>query len=118
MHGGSRDGAGRKRGSTNSKTTIERAAVREQVEAIKAEGDTPLEVLLKIMRTTNDEALRIDCAKAAAPYVHPKLANVQHSGDAENPVETVTRIELASPEIDHGTNRAASQAVTGIYGAS
>jgi hypothetical protein len=109
MRGGARPGAGRKKGATNTKTAIERAAIREKVEAIKSEGDTPLEVLLRIMRTAKDEATIIDCAKAAAPYVHPKLNNIQHSGDAENPVETVTRVELSSPEIDHSTNRAATQ---------
>lgn len=86
MHGGKRPGAGRRKGSTNTKTAIERAAVREKVEAIKSEGDLPLDVLLRIMRTSKDETVIIDCAKAAAPYIHPKLASVEHTGDPDNPL--------------------------------
>ena len=32
----------------------------------------------------------MDMAKAAAPYVHPKLANIQHANDPENPLNSVT----------------------------
>lgn len=118
MRGGARPGAGRKKGSTNTKTALERAAVREKVEAIKAEGETPLEILLRIMRTATDEAVVIDCAKAAAPYVHPKLSSVEHKGDPDNPLETVTRIELTSPETDDRQDRAAAQTPLGIFGTS
>ena len=33
-------------------------------------------------------AVRLDAAKAAAPYVHPKLAQIDatHKGDAEHPL--------------------------------
>ncbi len=118
MHGGPRLGAGRRKGSTNTKTAIERAAVKEKVEAIKAEGDLPLDVLLRIMRSSKDEAVIIDCAKAAAPYVHPKLASIEHKGDPDNPLETVTHIVLTSPETDDSTDRTASQAHPGIHGPS
>lgn len=38
----------------------------------------PLDFLLGIMRDAGaDEAKRIDCAKAAAPYLHAKLANIE-----------------------------------------
>jgi hypothetical protein len=68
-HGGARPGAGRKAGSATQRT-------REIANAV-AEGLTPLEYLTSIYRDENaDEAKRIDAAKAAAPYVHPKLANV------------------------------------------
>ena len=86
MHGGKRPGAGRRKGATNTKTAIERAAVREKIEAIKSEGDLPLDVLLRIMRTSKDETVIIDCAKAAAPYIHPKLASLEHKGDPDNPL--------------------------------
>ena len=47
----------------------------------KRQGLTPLDYLLSVMR---DEALerdaRVDAAKAAAPYVHARLAAVEHSG--------------------------------------
>jgi len=116
MHGGKREGAGRRKGSTNTRTAIERAATREKIDAIKSEGETPLEVLLRIMRASKDEAVIIDCAKAAAPYIHPKLSSVEHKGDPDNPLETVTRIELTSPEGRNGSDRAAAQTPMGVFG--
>lgn len=72
-HGGRRPGAGRKAGSA-TKRTIEIA------NAI-AEGLTPLEYLTSVYQDPNaDEAKRIDCAKAAAPYVHPKRAPIDSEG--------------------------------------
>lgn len=56
---------------------------------------TPLEVMLKAMRF-HSEAQRWDqaasVAKDAAPYMHPRLAAVEHSGRDGGPIE-VTRIE-------------------------
>jgi UDP:flavonoid glycosyltransferase YjiC (YdhE family) len=68
--GGARIGAGRKPGAASTRT-------REIADAI-AEGLTPLEYLASIYRDeTKDEMRRIDAAKAAAPYVHAKLANIE-----------------------------------------
>lgn len=79
--GGKREGAGRKKGTPN-KATQERQA------EIAASGLTPLDFMLQIMRDqdrpTED---RFEAAKAAAPYVHPKLANVEHSGKDGGPIE-------------------------------
>lgn len=70
-HGGKRPGAGRKPGVPN-KVTAERQA------EIAASGKTPLDYLLDVMRDENREASeRLDAAKAAAPYVHPKLSSVE-----------------------------------------
>lgn len=81
--GGSRKGAGRKPGSVTTKT-------RAIAEAAMAEGITPLEYMLEVMRRASDhedpkiqvqrEAMRFEAAKAAAPYIHPRLASVEHSG--------------------------------------
>ena len=46
-------------------------------------GLTPLEFLLEVMRDDEmDLLIRMDAAKSAAPYVHPKLASVEmkHTG--------------------------------------
>lgn len=52
-----------------------------------AQGVTPLEYMLSLMRDeTQDLPIRADMAKAAAPYVHPKLANVEHSGKDGSPL--------------------------------
>ena len=73
--GGKREGAGRPKGSVN-KATAERQAV------VAASGLTPLDYMLALMRDEGaDEAKRLDAAKAAAPYVHPRLAAVEHSGE-------------------------------------
>ena len=66
---------GRGRGSKN-KATAKREA------QIARSGLTPLAFLIKRMRDTKaDMAERIACAKAAAPYVHPKLEAIEHTGD-------------------------------------
>lgn len=88
--GGARQGAGRKRGSVTTKT-------REIAEKAMAEGMTPLEVMLKAMRQHAD-AERWDqaavVAKDAAPYIHPKLAAVEHTGRDGGAIEAdlTTRI--------------------------
>jgi hypothetical protein len=87
-HGGSRPGAGRKPGAANKMSQAAR-------EAAAASGITPLDFFLLVMRDkANDLDTRMDAAKAAAPYVHPRLAAVVHSvhdAPPENRAEKVTR---------------------------
>lgn len=67
-HGGSRPGAGRKPGTINrsSKDLLEKAS---------RSGLLPVDYMLGVMRDESlDTRLRIDAAKAAAPYVHQKLS--------------------------------------------
>lgn len=72
--GGRREGAGRKAGVPN-KATLQKAAM------IAASGLTPLDYMLRILRDeAGDPAIRMDAAKAAAPYVHPRLNAIEHSG--------------------------------------
>jgi hypothetical protein len=73
--GGKRPGAGRKPGTANVKT-------REIADKAAAEGITPLEVMLKAMRSFHDAGdleKAAHFAKDAAPYVHAKLANIDHA---------------------------------------
>lgn len=68
--GGKREGAGRPAGATTKRS-------REIAEKAAEEGITPLEYMLGLLR--NEECpslLRFEAAKAAAPYVHAKLAAV------------------------------------------
>jgi len=79
---------GRKKGSLNKRT-------REMLEKANNAGLTPLEYLLSVMRNENeDEARRLDAAKAAAPYIHPRLTAVEHSGNAGKPltIQVVTGV--------------------------
>jgi hypothetical protein len=49
--------------------------------------------MLGIMRNEQlPEPYRLDAAKSAAPYVHPKLANIEHQGkDGGNIVIEIVR---------------------------
>lgn len=78
---------GRAKGTPN-KVTEKR---REIAERALSEGITPLEYMLNIMRKETPagadaathlqyDALRFEAAKSAAPYVHPRLAAIEHSG--------------------------------------
>lgn len=71
---GSPKTGGRQKGTPNKATKARETAIAES-------GLTPLEYMLSVMRDlAADEGKRLDAAKAAAPYVHPKLANVELSG--------------------------------------
>src|SRR5262245_53985760 len=72
---------GRKKGTPNKATAAKAAA-------IAASGLTPLDYLLSVLRDeANPPALRIDAAKSAAPYVHPKLSAVELAGKDGGPIE-------------------------------
>lgn len=90
---------GRQKGSKNKATLLQEAAVAERVAQAKNSGVTPLEFMLSVMRDeTRPFAERYAAARDAAPYQHPKLASVEHGGNPDAPIETITRIELTAPE--------------------
>jgi len=65
--GGFRVGAGRPRKGTAPKPKLLSAA------AIEAGGQSPLEYMLDVMRDASaDPRMRLEAAKAAAVYMHPK----------------------------------------------
>ena len=69
-HGGKRTNAGRKPGVANRIT-------REAVERAAEGGEMPLDYMLRVMRDpVAEQSRRDDMAKAASPYVHPKLAQI------------------------------------------
>lgn len=71
--GGKREGAGRKPGAQNKATQKQRKAVLES-------GLSPLDYMLSVMRDeSNDQHERLDAAHKAAPYVHAKLATLDHN---------------------------------------
>lgn len=75
--GGPRPGSGRPKGSANKKT-------QELVAKLTESGMMPLEYMLTVMRDpTASQPRRDEMAKSAAPYCHPKLANVQFTGDVK-----------------------------------
>jgi hypothetical protein len=73
-HGGARKGAGKPRGA---KTRVTQEAIKRA-----GEGETPLEYMLRVMRSEDEPAERRDeMALAAAPYVHAKLSQVETKGE-------------------------------------
>ena len=90
MVGGKRIGAGRKKGIPNRST-------QERMAALIAGGESPLEFMLRVMRdTTVDYSVRQDMAKASAPYMHPRLATTEITGDADKPVAHKVEVVFVS----------------------
>ena len=51
------------------------------IQAVEAGGITPLQYLLDIMRgELQDPVMRFEAAKAAAPYIHARLASTELTG--------------------------------------
>jgi hypothetical protein len=62
---------------------------------LAAQGITPLDYMLGIVRNEQeDRTVRLDAAKAAAPYVHARLQAVTLGGDPENPIKVDNMSEL------------------------
>lgn len=68
--GGARPGAGRRKGAASKKT-------REIADSAAENGETPLEYMLRVMRTSEDSKRRDTMAIAAAPFIHPRLASTE-----------------------------------------
>jgi hypothetical protein len=90
---------GKKTGG-RQKGTRNKATLRRQRD-VERSGTTPLEYMLKVMRNPKaDSGRRDDMAKAAAPYVHPKLASMQHTGKGGGPITTVDLTKMSSDDIE------------------
>jgi hypothetical protein len=93
---------GRKAGVPNRATAAKAAE-------IEASGQTSLDFMLTVMRNTDETPeRRLEAAKAAAPYVHPRLAAIQHTGNDEkeiavsrDPIETARRIAFLLAQALH-----------------
>ena len=76
--------SGRKKGSKNRRTFAQRIAKEYELE--------PLDYMLNILNDKKKEdPERMDAAKAAAPYIHPKLATIDMNHDGG--FEIINRIE-------------------------
>jgi hypothetical protein len=81
---------GRKKGAPNKATAAKAVA-------IAASGLAPLDYLLSLLRNESlDHNIRLDAAKAAAPYVHAKLAPIE----AKPPAEAVPSLAERIAELD------------------
>ena len=70
VKGGKRPGAGRKKGALSKRT-------QEIAAAVLADGVTPLEYMLNVMRTSSDPKRKDAMAIAAASYIHPRLSAIE-----------------------------------------
>jgi hypothetical protein len=74
---------GRQRGTPNKASAVKAAAVA-------ASGLTPLDYMLTVLRDEGaDPKDRMWAAEKSAPYVHPRLATVEHSGKDGGPLQIV-----------------------------
>ena len=106
--GGARPGAGRKRGP--NKVTLKRRTIAE---AALENGLTPLDYMLNTLRDeAQDAKVRREMAAAAAPYVHPRLAAIEHSGGLDVAVS-----KYSDAELDAAIQRAAAEAAIAISAA-
>lgn len=97
MRGGKRPGSGRPPGAPN-KASIERE------KAIKASGLVPLDYMLSVMRDDQQSPeRRDDMAKAAAPYVHPRLSSAEVK--SETTVNYVARMPARVKGMDEWQNQ-------------
>lgn len=77
--------AGKKTGGRTVGTPNKATKVREEI--IAASGLSPLEYMLTTLRDQSQPVnVRLDAAKAAAQYVHPKLSAVTLKGDPDSPL--------------------------------
>lgn len=90
---------GRQKGTPNRRTTAVEEQIREAAQVIEQalpdafKGDAHALLMAVYKDTTHPLPVRIDAAKAAISFERPKLAAVQHSGDADNPIHSRTVIE-------------------------
>jgi hypothetical protein len=92
--GGARPGAGRKPGSGKESTERRRIAM-EVMRQLNREGVTPLEIFGKMMRGDKTISLnQFEAAKAAAPYMHPRLSAVTVDANIKKDITDFTDEEL------------------------
>ena len=114
--GGARAGAGRKTGSLTKRT-------RQIAEAVATQGITPLEVMMKVMHQLYEEAGNVSkqdlgdkelasearikllnmaatVGRHAAPYVHPRLSAIEHTGKDGAPLQSGVLVVPSAMSMD------------------
>lgn len=86
--GGKREGAGRPAGAATKRT-------REMVDQAHADGLTPLEYMLEILRDPKkDDKDRMWAAEKAAPYLHPRLNSIEHKGEDGGAIKVENTVKV------------------------
>jgi len=96
--GGARPGAGRKKGSLSpekKRDALERQAIKKE---LATSGKTPLQIFADVMaggeRAAKITPMQFEAAKAAAPYMHPRLTSVQMNATLKRSAADYTDDEL------------------------
>ncbi len=94
---------GRPKGSL-SQSGRRKRALRDRVEKDLAKNKaTPLEIMARVMAgDTSVTEMQFEAAKAAAPYIHPKLSAVQMNATVRRSVADMSDEELAALATDEG----------------
>ena len=113
---------GRQKGTPN------KPGVKELAARLAADGETPLEFMIKVMRTPMPTkvkgeaeelfqrrcrehfAVQQDMAKAAAPYIHPRLQTTTIAGDEEAPLKVAVDLTEGARRIAFALSKAAHAA--------
>jgi hypothetical protein len=79
---------------------------RTLLEAVEAGGEMPLDFLLRVMRNPHAQAARrLEAAKAAAPFLHPKLTTIDAkfspAAAEPSPERPVVVVEFVVPGARH-----------------
>jgi hypothetical protein len=83
---------GERRGGRQAGTPNKASAQREA--EVAASGLTPLDYMLSVLRNDkNTDEMRLDAANKAAPYVHPRLNAIQHSGSIGSQENAIDDLE-------------------------
>lgn len=95
---------GRPKGKLNQ-ATVRRKAIAERVEKDLAKKKaTPLEIMARVMNgDLSVTEMQFEAAKAAAPYIHPKLSAVQMNATVRRSVADMSDEELAALAYDEGS---------------
>lgn len=101
--GGSRAGAGRKAGSKTD-IRLRKFSVGEIMDKVGTGADKmPLSFLLAMMHAPESSGIklseRIQCAIAAAPYCHPRLASVEVKTENRSTIDTASDLASALKQL-------------------
>ena len=88
---------GRPKGSASQSTQRKRAIAERVEQDLAKKKATPLEIMARVMNgDTSVTEMQFEAAKAAAPYIHPKLSAVQMNATVRKSFADMSDEELAA----------------------
>lgn len=88
---------GRPKGSVTSATKRKRALLERVEKDLTSKSMTPMHIFSRVMQgDTSVTEMQFEAAKAAAPYIHPKLSAVTMNATVKRSVTEYSDDELAA----------------------